>query len=142
MFKVTFCCISAGKHVISISNPPAGLKAIDTARAELGPDIVKVRLQGGYYEYEVMCDVTEAQARRAPHQFGEKWGACVRVLPGALNGCVVYRWQRSPHVDTIAVMSPIIDREAIVEGWLSAGAPTEWVPPDGYEPSASPEEDE
>jgi hypothetical protein len=129
MFTVKFSCVQASKHVIEIIHPPAGLQALDAARAALGPDIVRVEHPQGFYYYDVVCDLTEAQARLAPHQFAGHWDATVKVLPGALNGCVIYKWRRHPRIATCATLDYEIDRAAAVEGWLAAGAPSEWIPP-------------
>jgi hypothetical protein len=137
MFTVKFTCTQASQHVIAITEPPAGLRALDAARTELGPEIVRVEHPLGFYRWDVVCDLSEEQARRASHQFGEKWGACVRALPGALNGCVIYRWKRHPHVANYAVLEYDIDYAAAVEGWLEAGAPTEWLPPKEAEAEAA-----
>jgi hypothetical protein len=129
MFTVKFVGLNANSHVVCIQEPPAGLSALDAARAQLGSDILTVEPPLGFYKYEVTCSLTEEQARQAPHQFSNHWGACVRVLQGAFNNCVLYAWNRLQSDSTCAMLSYDVDRDTIVEAWLEAGAPTDWVPP-------------
>jgi len=130
MFRVAFHCASCCDYVINIDTPPAGLRALDAARAALGPDIARVERPLGFYQFDITCDVTEAQARRAAHLFADSFGASVCARKGALNGCVRYRWRRHRDDASLAVLEYEIDRQAAVEDWLAAGAPSEWLPPE------------
>jgi hypothetical protein len=129
MFSVKFTCVQANHHIICIEEPPAGLSALDAARAQLGSDIRTVAPPLGFYKYEIACSLTEEQARRATNQFGKQWSTCVRVLRGAFNNCVIHTWNRLQSNPTCATLDYNIDRDTIVEAWLDAGAPNLWVPP-------------
>jgi hypothetical protein len=144
MFKVTFITTTSFGYVVSIDNPPAGLRALDGARAQLGPQIACVSEPLGFFRYEIQCNVTESQARKAcsaSGAFGYAFGASVVVPREALNQYVRVNWRPLPDAANIAACDYSIDAAQLVEDWLAAGAPLEWTP-DGYEPSASPEEAE
>jgi hypothetical protein len=90
-----------------------------------------------------MCDVTEAQARKACSSsgaFGKSRQATVTVPSEALNRWASFSWRCLPGNVTIAECVPSLDYKCVVEAWLSDGAPLEWTP-SGYEPMASSEED-
>jgi hypothetical protein len=126
MFFVTFRCEAYASCIVEI-RPMAGLKALDAARAALGPDIARVERRQEFTQLVVKCELTEMQARKAA-QFADSWETVVTVPPRSLNRYVVYGFVRSPAEPTCARISCDIDGNAVVEDWLRAGAPPEWEP--------------
>jgi hypothetical protein len=134
MFTVTFRAPSIDAYVIRTSAPD-GFRALDAARAQIGPQIDYVAQAAyGLCRFEICCDVTEEQARRAffaSGVFGESRTATVLVPAEALNRWVVFSWRLMPGSDTIAECIISCRHSAIVEAWLTAGAPLEWTPEAG-----------
>jgi hypothetical protein len=136
MFSVVFRGEHGNMHVVSIERPPAGLRALDGARAQLGPQVTHIEEPLGYYKYELACSVSETQARRAcsaSGAFGYDFGVSVVVPRAALNTYVLVRWRPLSTSETIAACDYGIDARQLVEDWINDGAPLEWTP-DGYEP--------
>jgi hypothetical protein len=116
---------------VSIDKPPAGLRALDGARAQLGPQIKYIAEPLGFYRFEVRCDVSEEQARRAcsvSGVFGYTFKAEVVVPPATLNQYVRVNWRPLPDNETIAACDYDIDAAQLVEDWIAAGAPLKWEP--------------
>jgi hypothetical protein len=130
MFIVTFRSNSVA-YVIDFASPD-GLKALDAARSVLGPQIDYIaRPASNFCRFEVCCDVTESQARRAfctSGVFGESRQATVTVPPESLTKFVQVSWGFMPGSDSRAECTPIIACDRIVEAWINDGAPLEWSP--------------
>jgi hypothetical protein len=130
MFIVNFRCNSVA-YVVDFSYPD-GLKALDSARVALGPQIAYITRPSSHFcRFEVCCDVTEAQARRAfvkSGVFGESRQATVTVPPESLTKFVQVSWGFMPGSDSRAECLPSINCADIVEAWLADGAPLEWTP--------------
>jgi hypothetical protein len=131
MFIVTFRCKEVVAYVIDFASPD-GLKALDSARAVLGPQVNYIaRQSSNFCRFEVCCDVSEPQARRAVVQsgvFGESRQATVTVPPESLTKFVQVSWGFMKGSDSIAECLPNINRTQIVEAWIEDGAPLEWTP--------------
>jgi hypothetical protein len=143
MFSVMFRGSSCCDYVVEIADAPAGLRALDGARAQLGPQIAHIAEPLGCYRFEVCCAVSEEQARRAcsaSGAFGYAFKAEVVVPRAALNRYVLVNWRPLPDNETLAACDYDIDAAQLVEDWLAAGAQAEWTP-SGYKPMASSEED-
>jgi hypothetical protein len=130
MFIVTFRSNSVA-YVIDFAHPD-GLRALDNARAILGPQVDSIMRPSSHFcRFEICCDVSEAQARRAfvkSGVFGEARQAAVTVPPEALTQFVTAEWRLQPGSETRAECTPRIRCADIVEAWITAGAPLEWSP--------------
>jgi hypothetical protein len=130
MFIVTFRSQHIDQYVIRFSSPD-GLRALDEARAKLGPAIEYVTHPfAGFYRFEVCCDVTDEQARRAffaSGVFGESCQETVIVPPESLTRYVGVEYKLWG--ETAADCDYSLDAERLVEDWIAAGAPLKWEPP-------------
>jgi hypothetical protein len=139
MFIVEFCSQSLYTYIVKVA-PPDGLEALDAARDALGPQITYVKCpKSGVSRFEVVCDVTESQARQAcsaSGAFSKSRQATVSVPSQALNRWAQFSWRCLPGNVTIAECVPGLDYKRVVEAWLSDGAPLNWTP-SGYEPDAN-----
>jgi hypothetical protein len=132
MFIVSFTSMSVA-YVIDFAHPD-GLRALDNARAVLGPQVDYIARQESHFcRFDVCCDVSESQARRAFAQsgaFGENRQVKVIVPAESLTRFVSAEWRLMAGSETIAECQPVIRYADIVDAWLSEGAPATWTPAD------------
>jgi hypothetical protein len=130
MFVVTFRSQHIDQYVIRFSSPD-GLRALDEARATFGPEIEYVTHPFvDFCRFEVCCDVTDEQARRAffaSGAFGESRQVTITVPPEALTKYVGVEYKLWG--ETAADCDYSVDARQLVEDWLAAGAPLKWEPP-------------
>jgi hypothetical protein len=129
MFTVSFSTREGRRYAIEDAPRECGLRALDKARAQLGPGILSVRHDTSTCYYVVPISLTEAQARRAFSAFENVNDAIVHVPPAALNRYVRYKYRIVERRASEAIQTLTVAEDQLVEDWLAAGAPAEWVPP-------------
>ncbi len=125
------------KHTTRI----VGLKFLDQARRETNSPQLSPQIVAGscVMDGRNPCfDLTEWEVRTAKsHCFDETTHVTVKVPSGSLNKYLALDMQISwnPQNGLVAAVAPalVIDRDQLIDDWLSAGAPLQWDPGEAEE---------